>query len=109
MRGLKNPSLTTSFTIRWQGVLLAFSVIFCFSAQLLCRSFEKLPPNAEPSYPGLGSHACGAAGQWAVLVVAFTEFFGAACMCLIVTWQSVALLFPAGAGLCMAGTCLSLR
>jgi amino acid permease len=89
--------------------LLLFSAIFCFTARLLCCCFEKLPQNAEPNYPVIGSLACGPAGQWAVLIIVVTEFFGDTCVLLITIWKTVAILFPPTAGICLGSTCLSLK
>lgn len=89
--------------------LFLFSGVFCFSAQLLCASFEKLPAGATPSFPALGFLAGGVVGQWAVLLISVTEFFGDTCILLISIWQSVAVLFPGSGGICLGPICLDLR
>lgn len=42
------------------------------------------------------------------MVMALAEFFGASCMCLIIVWQSIEMLFSAEF-LCIGSFCLSSR
>ncbi|GAQ79495.1 amino acid transporter protein [Klebsormidium nitens] len=89
--------------------LFLFSAVFCFSAQLLCASFEKLPGETAPSYPALGFLAGGAVGQWGVFLVSVTEFFGDTCILLLSIWQSLIVLFPPSGGVCLGLVCLDPR
>eukprot|EP00249_Psilotum_nudum_P010207 c22402_g1_i1 orf=257-1489(-) len=94
----------------WLGLVFlgALSVIFCFSAKLICQSFDSLPAQMVPSYPNLGAKTYGVLGRWVVMVMGIAEFFGACCLCLIVFWQSVAILFP-DTIVCLKSHCISNR
>jgi len=89
-------------------VLGVVSIIFAYSAKLICYSFDKMPSTLVPSYPNLGTTAMGNLGHWMVMVMALAEFFGASCMCLIIVWQSIEMLISAEF-LCIGSFCLSSR
>lgn len=49
-----------------QVVLGMVSIIFAYSAKLICYSFDKMPSTLVPSYPNLGTTAMGNLGHWMV-------------------------------------------
>eukprot|EP00271_Cylindrocystis_brebissonii_P005064 TRINITY_DN17004_c0_g1_i1.p1 TRINITY_DN17004_c0_g1~~TRINITY_DN17004_c0_g1_i1.p1 ORF type:complete len:504 (+),score=52.01 TRINITY_DN17004_c0_g1_i1:183-1694(+) len=93
--------LSTGYAVKLGGwvsllVLALSTYVFSWTAKLLCWAAEALPPDVPPSYPNIGKAALGPAGQWLVMGSVLLEFWGAQGMCLIVLWQSIALLLPAG-------------
>ncbi|KAL3682530.1 hypothetical protein R1sor_000552 [Riccia sorocarpa] len=92
----------------WASLIILglLATLLCYSAKLIGRSFDKVPPNLVPSYPNLGHTAFGLPGQLAVMIMGGAEFFGALCLCLIVIWQSIAMLLPSDP-ICLGSYCMS--
>jgi vesicular inhibitory amino acid transporter len=90
-------------------VLAMLSIMFAYSAKLICWSFDKIPVGMVPSYPNLGFTAFGNPGHWLVMLMGVAEFFGASCMCLIIVWQSIEMLLPPGPWCFLHRTCISSR
>lgn len=53
------------------------------------KCLERMPPHLPPTYHELGAYACGNAGRAIVTVVTTLEYFGYACMQLILLWHQV--------------------
>lgn len=90
-------------------VLAVLSIMFAYSAKLICWSFDKIPVGMVPSYPNLGFTAFGNPGHWLVMLMGVAEFFGGSCMCLIIVWQSIEMLLPPGPWCFLRHTCISSR
>ncbi|BBN16514.1 hypothetical protein MPTK1_7g06990 [Marchantia polymorpha subsp. ruderalis] len=102
--------LSLGYAVRlggWASMVLqaVLALLLCYSAKLICRSFDRVPPNLVPSYPNLGHTVFGVPGQFAVMLMGGAEFFGALCLCLIVIWQSITMLLPSYP-LCLGVYCM---
>eukprot|EP00854_Cymbomonas_tetramitiformis_P024230 gene24230-29427_t len=78
------------------AVLLVLTCLFNFTGKLVVRSFERIPGGRQgaPSYAELGKATLGSFGYYLVSLITSLEFFGGACMCLIIVWQCAEQLLP---------------
>ncbi|KAK9786278.1 hypothetical protein WJX73_008874 [Symbiochloris irregularis] len=76
------------------AALLATAGLFCLSAHLIIKCFDKLDPGESHTYPALGTAALGPRGQYVVAAFAVAEFFTGSCLVIVVIWQELILCLP---------------
>ncbi|KNC55509.1 amino acid/polyamine transporter II [Thecamonas trahens ATCC 50062] len=95
--------LSNAYVLRRGGVvsvaLMALICIVCnYTGKIIVRCFMHADwrgdAAGDASYPNLGAAVMGRFGKVLVEVIISLEFSGAACMCLIIIWQSVHALLP---------------